>query len=151
MNRHAWVRAVFVVCACWLLAGCATHESGYKISDETIAFIQPGVTTRSEVIENLGTPLFELQKPHVVAYSWGKLRATAGTRVSQDTAIGGRQVDYPMGATPAEEGGLVETKRWICCIALDDGNRVIRLEKLKLEGAASLEQAVRQWAETNPR
>jgi hypothetical protein len=136
----------------WVLAGCATQESGYKISEETIAFIQPGTTTRSDVIENLGTPLLELKEPRVVAYSWGKVRAT-GNRSSSavyDDAMRNRNMAYSSIPEPVEETGLVETRRWLCCVGFDDKDRVTRVEKLKLEGAGSLEQRVRQWAAAAP-
>jgi hypothetical protein len=151
MTRHNWRPAFWALIFGWALAGCATRDSGYKISNETIAFIQPGVTTRSEVIENLGTPLLELKGPRVVAYSWGKMRATGGgTQAVRDQTMGGREMGYGVGTAPTEETGLVETRRWVCCIALDDKDRVARVDKIKLEGATSLEKAVRQWAGTRP-
>jgi hypothetical protein len=140
--------ALLVVLAGWLPFSCATRDSGYRISEETIAFIQPGVTTRSEVVENLGTPLLELKQPHVVAYSWGKVHVTGGKPAVQAPSMGAGEMNYAAGPPPSEEGNLVEVKRWVCCIALDDKNRVVRVEKIKLEGAPSLEQAVRQWATT---
>jgi hypothetical protein len=41
---------------------------------------------------------------------------------------------------------LVETRRWVCCLALDEHDLVTRVGKIKIEGANSLEQAVRAWA-----
>ena len=128
------------------LVSCASRESGYKISDETIAFIQPRVTTRSDLIENLGPPLLEINNPHVIAYSWGKLHAT-GARPSAVRPEDARETE--MASTlrnPDDEPGLVESRRWICCIALDSKDRVARMERIKLAGAGSLEQAVRAWA-----
>ena len=147
MAPSSWATAILVGLTAWGVSGCATREAGYRISDESIAFIQPGVTTRSEVVENLGTPLLELQEPHVIAYSWGRLRVTAASKpIGQDVNIGTRPMDYAVGPAPSQEGGLVETKRWVCCIALDSNNRVTRFEKLRLESVPSLEEAVRQWA-----
>ena len=127
------------------LSGCATRDSGYKISEETIAFVQPGVTPRSEVVENLGPPLLELKNPHVVAYSWGKMHLT-GTKptVGQDP-MQGRPMGYGT-AAPPEEGVSVESRRWICCLSLDDNDKVVRVGRIELQGAGSLEQAVRAWA-----
>ena len=149
MTRHSWVHLLAILAIGGLLAGCATRDSGYRISDETIAFIQPGVTTRSEIVENLGTPLLELKEPRVVAYSWGKLRATGGKPAAQSGTMGTQSLGSPVPLTdPSEESGLIETRRWVCCIALDGNDRVTRLEKLKLEGAQSLENAVRRWGES---
>ena len=40
--------------------GCATAESGRNITPEQINWIQKGVTTRTEIIENLGHPVTEI-------------------------------------------------------------------------------------------
>ena len=130
------------------LAGCATRDSGYRISDETIAFIEPGVTTRAEVIENLGQPLLEIEGGRVAAYSWGKMRAVAsqtGTR-NPGAQYSRMQMGYGAVPPPADEIALVEARRWIFCVALDEQGRVTRAERIKLEGAGSLEAAVQQWA-----
>jgi hypothetical protein len=128
------------------------RDTGYKISEETIAFIQPGVTTRAEVIENLGPPLMELPDIGVVAYSWGKLRATAGRARMAEPSMPGRRMGYAVAPEAPEESGLVEAQRWICCIASDPTGRVQRVERVKLEEqGVSLEQAVRQWAREGSR
>jgi hypothetical protein len=142
MHKRSWIAST--LCLIWLLPGCATQESGYKISDETIAFIQPGVTMRAEVVENLGPPLLELKDLRVVAYSWGKLRAT-GSRAPEQQGLQTGSMGNA-GGPPSDDSGLVETRRWICCIALDDKDRVTRVERVAMEGATSLENAVRQWA-----
>jgi hypothetical protein len=142
-QRYTWIGLFALVLA---LAGCATRDSGYKITDETIAFIQPGMTTRSDVVENLGTPLLELRDPHVIAYSWGKMRASAAKPAIRDPAITERNMSYGVTPQAFEDGGLVEMRRWICCVALDEKDRVTRFGKVKIEPASSLEQAVRAWA-----
>jgi hypothetical protein len=134
---------------CCGVPGCATRDAGYKISDETVAFIQPGTTTRSEVVENLGTPLFELRNPTVLAYSWGKVRPTGGNAAARQEAMQSRRMtfgSYETGPPPIDDTTLVETRRWVFCVELDEANRVTRTGRLKLEGAESLEQAVRRWA-----
>jgi hypothetical protein len=140
----ARIIGVIVICA-----GCASRDSGYKVSNETVAFIQLGVTTRAEVVENLGTPLFELKEPHVAAYSWGKLRATGGNPAAAGQGYQRQEMGTAIPAGPVEETGLIETQRWIYCLRLDAGNRVTRAERIKLEGATSLEDAVRKWAGSN--
>ena len=128
------------------LVSCATPDAGYKITDETIAFVQPGVTTRSEVLENLGSPLFELKEPPVVSYSWGKMRST-GARAAPVRSDDLRQEQSAARLEdPSEQSGTVESRRWVFCIALDANDRVKRVQKIELRGQTSLEQAVRAWA-----
>jgi len=132
--------------ACFF-GGCATRESGYKISKETIAFIQPGVTTRTDVVENLGTPLLDLKDARALAYSWGKMRATVTKPVVREEGLQSQQMGYSMGAPGSGgEEGLVEMRRWICCIALDQNDRVQRVATVEVQGAESLEQTLRRWA-----
>jgi hypothetical protein len=149
MKRDSLMEMAAILTLAWVLAGCATVNSGYRISDETVAFIRPGVTTQSEVVENLGPPLYELKAPHVMAYSWGKVRVTAGAPAVQDSS---RQPGLPSAPepTPPVDSGSIESRRWICCIALDVDNRVTRFGRFELAGATSLESAVRQWAALSP-
>ena len=149
MRTSAWTKLVAVVALALTLAGCARGMSGYKISDETVAFIRPGSTTRSEVVENLGPPLFELQNPHVVAYSWGRVGSVTKA-VTQDQGSTAGRMGYgttPTGIqAPSDDDTSYEARRWICCIALDDGERVTRFGRFEIRGGMSLDQAVREWA-----
>ena len=142
---------VLAVCMS-LISGCATRDSGYRITSETTAFVQPGVTTRADLIENLGQPLLEIKDPHVLAYSWGKVRPKAGVRNGQDQSmLPGGQVGagtYIASPPTLEEYGSVEAARWVYCVALDDKDRVTRMQTVKLENQPSVEQAVRRWAGT---
>lgn len=135
-----------------LLAGCISRNTGYRISDETIAFIQPGVTTRAEVVENLGPPLFELKDPHVVAYSWGKVKPAVSKAPAAEQGFQPTPFGYGAGgvgstapASPWEGTDSVESRRWICCVALNEKDVVTRSGKFELKGATSLEKAVREW------
>jgi hypothetical protein len=149
MTRQIWRSVLFFCSIVSCLTSCATRDSGYKISNETIAFIQPGVTTRSEVVENLGTPLLELKDPRAVAYSWGKVHAVGG-KVHGDENMRAREMGSTLLTDPNDEVSLIETKRWICCIALDDKDRVKRVETIKTPGGISVESAVRAWALGKP-
>lgn len=64
--------------------GCAAiiipvpeHEvlSGRKITSENIAFIEQGITSRSDVIQELGPPYMDLKELRTIAYSWVVLSA----------------------------------------------------------------------------
>jgi hypothetical protein len=147
---HCLVTAMLVqfsFAALWFNSGCSSTTSGYRISDETVAFIQPGVTSRAELLENLGPPLLTLPDLGVVAYSWGKVRLTGARQPVQggvNPSFGGSHGSMP--AAPGEPG-QVESRRWLYCIALDLNDRVTRHGTMELTGASSLEKAVREWAE----
>ena len=50
---------VMILVAVVLTSACATVESGRKITPDDVAFIQKGVTTRTEVVQRIGAPIFE--------------------------------------------------------------------------------------------
>jgi hypothetical protein len=130
-----------------VLSSCATETSGYRISNQTVAFIEPGATTRADLIENLGPPLLALPDLRVVAYSWGKVRLVAGRAPVQGGVQSNYGEGYNIGPTVPDEPGRVESRRWIYCVALDENDRVTRHGPMELTGATSLEKAVRAWAE----
>ena len=149
MQCSFWRQLTLGALCAGLWAGCARTTTGYRISEETVAFVQPGATTRADLIENLGPPLFELLEPHVVAYSWGKAKGvvTSASAASDSLHAGPSGPAGTMTTTgPAMESMSVESRRWLYCVALDASNHVIRSGKFELEGANSLEAAVRQWA-----
>jgi hypothetical protein len=150
-SRSGWSSArdlLFLGClvAALFSSGCSTTTSGYRISNETVAFIQPGVTTRAELVENLGPPLLVLHDMPVVAYSWGKVRMTGGKAPVQERMQPHHGTGYSVAPTAPEEPVGVESRRWLYCIALDEKERVTRQETIEIREAASLEQAVRDWA-----
>lgn len=149
-----WIQLSFLFAMALSLTGCAMRQTGYKIDEETVAFIQPGETSRAEVIENLGPPLMDLPDVKASAYSWGKLRATGGKPAVRDPTIrdpgmDSRQMGYGIAASQIDEGGLVEWRRWVCCIAWDANDRVRRVERIQVEPGTSVENAVRSWAGAN--
>jgi len=149
MKRTSATAAVVGLLLILMLPGCATHESGYRITEETVAFIHPGATTRAEVIENLGPPLLNLSNPNVIAYSWGKERATGNiSATDRQQAAENRQMgsSIPAASFGGESADLVESRRWAYCIALDDADHVTRTGRVEVQGAGSLERAVREWA-----
>jgi hypothetical protein len=145
MRPESLIRAALALLLCCGLSSCVTRDSGYKISEETIAFIKPGRTTEAEVIENLGPPLIEFKDLRVCAYSWGKVHVASsgkGSMPMETTDIRqGNQV-----GPPPDEGTLIETRRWLCCIAFDEKGEVTRVQRITVEGARSVEQALRDWA-----
>src|SRR5438105_751600 len=103
MKRLLCRQIVILFAVTSTLVSCATRDSGYKISDETVAFVQPGVTARTELIENLGPPLLELKSPRVVAYSWGRIHLTGARSGVRDDPMQGRAMGSTVGLTPTEE------------------------------------------------
>jgi len=74
------LRAAPCVAAGLLFTGCVgvvpkpvsstKVEYGRKLAPADVAFIQPGVTTRAEVVAKLGTDFTALPKERAIAYSW---------------------------------------------------------------------------------
>jgi hypothetical protein len=144
MRPHPWHRTLLILLLAWTVPGCASRDSGYKISNDTVAFIEPGVTTRAEVVENLGPPLLDLPDARVSAYSWGRVRVSGSQPVVRDDRLEPRTMGY-YSTTPStwQES---ESRRWAYAIAWDENNRVMRTERIKVEGITTLERTVREWA-----
>jgi hypothetical protein len=76
----SFVWAAFSLAATLLFTGCvgvlprpvsATKvDYGHRLPTKEAAFIQPGVTTRAEVISRLGTNYVSLPSERAIAYSW---------------------------------------------------------------------------------
>lgn len=143
MRPICWTRILLGLLLTLILPGCATRDSGYKISHETVAFIEPGVTTRAEVVENLGVPLLDLPDARVSAYSWGKVRVSGSQPVVRDERLEPRQMGYSTAPSAWQES---ESRRWAYAIAWDENDRVARTERIKVEGITTLDRAVREWA-----
>ncbi len=143
MCPNCWTRAFLILLLTAILPGCASRDSGYKISKDTVAFIEPGVTTRAEIVENLGPPLLELHEPRASAYSWGKVRVSGSQPVVRDERLEPRQMGYSTTPSTWQES---ESRRWAFAIAWDENDRVKRTERIKVEGITTLERAVREWA-----
>jgi hypothetical protein len=146
LGRGCWLWAGLAALLACALAGCASRTTGYKITDETVAFIKPGVTTHAELVENLGEPLLEIKDPHTLAYTWGKVRPIGGRPAVEAGGMQSQSMSYAHQPVEIAEIGAVEARRWVFCIALDGQDRVQRFQTVKLQGETSLEGAVRRWA-----
>lgn len=62
-----------------ILSGCATAEMGRQITVEQAAWIQKGVTSRSEVVERFGAPNFEFPD-----YANSKYETTSTSTTTKD-------------------------------------------------------------------
>jgi len=110
-------------------SGCRTTVSGTKISQEQIAFIQPGGTTKREIIENLGPPTWEWEKQRGIAYKWEKGVAYETQELSSGTEF----VGFSSSAF---------------CAAFDENDRLIKRTFIKAEGSNELKDAVLKWLES---
>jgi len=103
--------------------GCAAiiipaskHEvlSGHKITSENIAFIEQGITLKSDVIQELGPPYMDFKELRTIAYSWEVLDA---------------YMPYIIGAGYGAAGGVLEIgKPYVLLIAFDKDDHVSKFE-----------------------
>jgi hypothetical protein len=77
--KHSAISLALLL-ACCLLQGCiAIPASGKKVTGGTrietkdVAFIRTGETTRSDIIQALGTPTEEYDNLHINVYRWTRL------------------------------------------------------------------------------
>ena len=86
MSRHmtmiAKIKMVAFLPAFFILSGCITIPttenkvlSGEKIEDEQLVFIEPGITGKSEITNQLGPPDIYLIDKNIFAYDWQTRRA----------------------------------------------------------------------------
>ena len=89
-----------------------------------------------------------MTNPNVIAYSWGKDRATGNTAAAlREQSLQNQQFGYTSIPTGnPDDTGVVESRRWAFCIALDESDHVKRVGRVEVQGAGSLERAVRNWA-----
>jgi len=107
-------------------SGCRTTVSGTKISQEQIAFIQPGGTTKREIIENLGPPTWEWEKQRGIAYKWEKGVAYETQGLSSGDGFAG----FTCSAF---------------CAAFDENDRLVKKTFLKEGSSDELKDAILKW------
>lgn len=108
-------------------AGCS-QTSGLKMTGERIAFIQDGATPRKEVVETLGTPLYELSAERTIAYSWVTSKAMASRSLA---------------GSPSEVS--IQSDQSLFCLAFDQQDIVQHHGRIKVRGNESAEDAMRRW------
>jgi outer membrane protein assembly factor BamE (lipoprotein component of BamABCDE complex) len=111
-------------------SGCARVSAGYGIQPGTVSFITPGITTKQEVLENLGSPLLDLEGGQLIAYFWettGQLKASwywFGRELGQ---VGPKQ------------------SQWAFCVAFDAAERVSRHATISIMNDETVCVAVLKW------
>ena len=123
-----------------LLSGCAAViplpafpqqvQKGRQITSDSVAFIQPGLTRREQVVTTLGTNYVELLSQPCLAYSW--------------EITGGGGVWWV--ATPY--GGLADSwqggwRAWF--VAFDERGIVRAIEFQRVSPKHSLHHHMREW------
>ena len=119
-----------------LASGCTSTRSGFRISNESSAFIEPGKTTRAEILATFGRPIVELNESRVVAYYWETHRGASD-----------KSVWYP-GAGFRREHEIYGLCDWAFCLRFDAHDRVVNKITLKAPGDDSITEVVKRWAKT---
>lgn len=88
--------------------------SGHKLTSENIAFIEPGIASRSDVIQKLGRPNMDFKDLRIIAYSWEVL---------------GAYMPWAVGGPYSAAGGVEKIgKPYVLLIAFDQEDRVSKFE-----------------------
>src|SRR4029077_17927493 len=98
------------------------------------AFIQPGITTKAEVIENLGTPSFDMPEIRLIGYPW-------------------REVDYDLFWFAASNVGFfgavtpLISYSYVLFVTFDDQDRVLasKIEKTLGTRITPIQELARDW------
>jgi len=97
---------------------------------DRIAFIQNGVTTRAEVVETLGPPLYEFESERTIGYAWETEGVSWGY-----TVLGAYHETY------RKHDG------WLFFVRFDAGNKVDRHGEARQLETESSRETVLRWLE----
>ena len=102
--------------------------AGHKITDENTAFIQPGITTRIDVMRELGQPSMEFEDQQIVAYAWEMLGS------------------YFVLGHPLQHFELEVGNPYVLLIAFDGNDRVLRFETKARWPSDTIQEHALKWA-----
>jgi hypothetical protein len=123
-----WMISIFALLfAC---VGCSHTTTGLSMTAERTAFIRHGITTRTEVVETLGPPLYDHGPERTIAYAW----ETEG--VGWGYSVFGRYHEIDR-----------KHDRWLFCVHFDDSNRVDRHGKTRQPETESWKESILRWLE----
>lgn len=106
--------------------------AGRQITTEMTAFIQPGVTTRADVIRELGEPYQELTAQRIFAYRWEMLTM---------------YVPWALGGRGGAVGGVEEIgKPYLLLIAFNPEDRVVKFEASPQKPWDTVQEHAVKWA-----
>mgnify|MGYP006278556893 CR=1 FL=1 len=103
--------------------------AGHKITDEDTSFIKIGVTTRNDVIRELGQPSLEFEDQRIAAYTW--------------EVVGWHFVWGAWFASRSEEIG----RQHVLLIAFDEDNLALRFESTVRFATDTVEEHILKWVE----
>jgi hypothetical protein len=107
--------------------------AGSQVTPGMTAPIQPGVTTRSEIIQLLGEPALDLPAHRIIAYRWEALVA---------------HMAWFIGSGYSGWGGVEGVHAsYVLLIAFDANDRVVRFEKTTQRPWDSVSEHALKWAE----
>jgi len=110
--------------------GCSRTTAGFELAGERIAFIRNGITTRVEVLETLGPPLFDFITERVIAYAWETERG-----VETGYSVFGRH----------EEVSSKNHDRFLFCVRFDQFDIVTKHGQIRQLEPESSRKAVLRW------
>ena len=132
MRFIALLALFFLAPGCLFIPVPETCVSGEEVTPEELASIEPGKTTKSEIIESLGNPDVLWLDENIFAYNWKTVWA-----IMPWVIAGGYQA----------AGGIEEfTKDYVLLIQFGQNDRVARFERLKRSMFTSYGQMLRSWA-----
>jgi hypothetical protein len=142
MNRAGlWKILVVVICLTSLVFtdGCSSFPAREQ---RMVSFIKPGVTTKAEVLENLGEPIWQQERG--IAYLWNPSWSThPRNRGAEFYAEHPEYAGYHNGGRDS-----VDHEYSVFCIAFDADGLVLRSEILEADSGATNE-AVASWFQQN--
>ena len=92
------MRMIYGVLISLVLCGCATDEHGRLINQDEVLWIEKGITTRTQVVEQFGSPRFEGPLPSTTTST---TTTTATVEGKSHTTITTVHVDEPPTQTKA--------------------------------------------------
>jgi hypothetical protein len=106
--------------------------AGQPVTEEQLAFLVPGVTTREEVVRQLGNPHIIWEDARIITYDWDVRRGILLW------AVGG----YATGT-----GGIKDIpKHYLLILQFDENDRVLRFEKAIRPLSRSYMPFLKDWA-----
>jgi len=118
------------------LAGCVPiprdHVEGREIDPNAVTLIKAGITTRQEVIAQLGEPTAIWEQERVLVYSWDRVNWTVIWFI-------------PAGYT-GQAGAINIYSKEMLLIQVDETDRVKRAESVVKPMSVSFGEFLRDWA-----
>ncbi len=127
IRNHAFLPILCAFVLFFSASGCS-QTTGLKLSGERIAFIHKGATPRKEVVETLGTPLYELSPERTIAYSWVTSKAMASRSLA---------------GSPGEVS--IQADQSLFCISFDEQDLVRNHGRVKVREKESAKDAMQRW------